>query len=463
MSFPLRLLVIAVAAAGLAGAPAFAQREAESLSASFRKAAERVLPSIVAVRALGLAEPGFRFPATGGAWGLPGDTVAGMSARRRGMIEPLRGPGGSGVAIDASRGLILTTEQAVAGASRVAVAFTDGREVETQRVVHDPRSELVLLAIDPKIVRLKEVEWGSSEGLQLGDWVLSVGRPSGRTHAVSAGIVGGRGLGLAAGLEDDAIRTDAAMSQANAGGALIDLQGKVVGINHVQLDPRLVQDRFSYAIPAERARRFANELADFGQVRRGYLGLILEPSTALGLDAQGRSAALEVTGVTAASPAADAGFRIGDRIVAVDGQPVAGVEALSRAVEVAPVGQEFRITVDRQGKRQELAVRSRARPDAREVSPRSMVPARPGLGPRGRTGDRATGLIPRPAPLRRSDPVLRSESPDELPAQRTKPAQRPKESKPERAPEASPSPDLDPPPGLPPALESVPRESSGGK
>jgi serine protease Do len=462
MSSSSRLLLVLLAAAGLGGRPAFAQREAESLSASFRKAAERVLPSIVAVHPLGLAEPGFRFPATGGARALPGDLLAGVSGMRRGMIEPVRGPAGSGVVIDASRGLILTTEQAVVGAPRVAVAFTDGREVETQRVIHDPRSELVLLAVDPKIVHMKEVEWRSTEGLQLGDWVLAVGRPSGRTHTVSAGIVSGRGFGLAPGLEDDAIRTDAIMSLANAGGALIDLDGKVVGINRVSLDPRRMQDGFSYAIPAERARRFASELADFGQVRRGYLGLMIEPSPSENLDPQKRSTGLLVTGVTPSSPAADAGFRVGDRILALDGQPVAGLEALSRAVEEASVGQEFRITIERMGKRQEISVRSRARPDAPGAAAGPILPLTPGFLPRGRIRDRAAGLIPRRALPREGGPVLRSEGPNDVPAQGTKPEQRPKESKPERAPEAKPAPDVDTGPALPPALEPQTRPPDGG-
>ena len=115
----------------------------------------------------------------------------GLPRIRRHPLDVGAGPTGSGVVIDASRGLILTTEQVVAGALRAALIFTDGREVEAQRVVRDPQSELVLLAIDPQSVRLKEAEWGSSQGLRLGDWVLSIGRPSAGTHAVSAGIVSG--------------------------------------------------------------------------------------------------------------------------------------------------------------------------------------------------------------------------------------------------------------------------------
>ena len=160
---------------------------------SFRKAAERVLPSVVAVRPRSLAgsvfpRGPFRGPLT------PENLNPGLPG-----VFPSRSegghPGGSGLVIDANRGLVLTTRQVIGGASRVGVVFTDGREVDADRVVHDPRSELVLLVLDTQGLRLKEAEWGTSETLQIGDWVLSVGRPSGRSHAVSAGIVSGRGSG----------------------------------------------------------------------------------------------------------------------------------------------------------------------------------------------------------------------------------------------------------------------------
>ncbi len=348
--------------------PALAEREAESLSASFRKAAERVLPSVVAVRPLGVLEPGLPYVPPGIPRLFPGQVLPGLPRLRRHPLELGAGSTGSGVVIDAARGLILTTEQAISGAPRVALIFTDGREVEATRVVRDPQSELVLLSIDPQSVRLKQAEWGSAEKLQLGDWVLSVGRPTGRTHAVSAGIVSGRGAGPEPNADADAIRTDAVLNLANAGGPLVDLDGKVVGINRAGHDPGGRQAGFGYAIPAERARRFAAELADLGHVRRGYIGLIIGPDGGELNDSSAGSAGLLVTGVKAGGPAEDAGIHVGDRILALNGRPIAGLEALSRAVDSAPVGQEFRLTVDRAGKRLEIVVKSRARPDPRTQS-----------------------------------------------------------------------------------------------
>ena len=284
-AFGERLLILAVSLAG--ASPALAQREAETLSASFRKAAEKMLPSVVAVRPVGLVGRGVPYGILGRPV-FPGEP-GGMPGHPG---EPDRLPGGSGVVVDAARGLILTSDQAIAGASRVVVVYEDGREVETDRVVRDPQTELVVLAVDPKTVRVKEAEWGSSEALQLGDWVLSIGRSSGRAGTVSAGIVSSR----AAGAQDDLLRTDAVIGSAGSGGPLIDLEGRIVGINRARLDPRGWPDGFGLAIPAERARRCVSDLAEFGQVRRGYLGLMIAPGG--GLDLTGQASGLVVTGVT---------------------------------------------------------------------------------------------------------------------------------------------------------------------
>ncbi len=370
--------------------PALAQREAESLSASFRKAAEKMLPSVVAVRPMGLLGRGI----PGGILGRP------LLPRAPGGMagEPDRLPGGSGVIVDAARGLILTSEQAIAGGSRAVVVYEDGREVETDRVVRDPQTELVVLAVDPRTVHAKEAEWDSSEALQLGDWVLSIGRSSGRAGTVSAGIVSSR----AADAQDNLLRTDAVVGSAGSGGPLINLEGKIVGINRARLDPRGWPDGFGLAIPAERARRCISDLADFGQVRRGYLGVMIAPAGSAGPGPTGLAAGLVVTGVSAGSPAAEAGLRAGDRIVSLDGRPISSWEEFSRVVDEAPVGQEFRLTIERAGKRQDVPVATRHRPQG------SLNPA----GPRDRAGSRSL----RPVPLRRRAPVLRSEGPDDRPA-----------------------------------------------
>jgi len=396
-AFGQRLLILAVCLGS--ASPALAQREAEALSASFRKAAEKILPSVVAVRPMGLLGRGV----PGGILGRP------MLPRGPGGMpidpgESDRLPGGSGVVVDAARGLILTSEQAIAGAARVVVVYEDGREVETDRVVRDPQTELVVLAVDPRSVRVKEAEWGSSEALQLGDWVLSIGRSSGRAGTVSAGIVSGR----AADAQDDLLRTDAVVGSAGSGGPLINLEGKIVGINRARLDPRGWPDGFGLAIPAERARRCVGDLADFGQVRRGYLGLMIAPGGGPGPGQTGPAAGLVVTGLSARSPAAEAGLRVGDRILSLDGHAITSREEFSRTVDEAPIGQEFRLTIERAGKRQEVAVATRQRPQAPLIAP----------GLRDRSGARSL----RPVLPRRGAPVIRSEGPDDRAGRQPAPA-----------------------------------------
>jgi len=387
------LLILAVSL-GTASS-ALGQREAVTLSATFRKAAEKMLPSVVAVRPMGLLGRGVPGGILGrpvfprGPGGMPGNP---------GELDRL--PGGSGVIVDAARGLILTSDQAIAGALRVVVVYEDGREVETDRVVRDPQTELVVLAVDPRTVHAKEAEWDSSETLQLGDWVLSIGRSSGRAGTVSAGIVSSR----SADAQDNLLRTDAVVGSAGSGGPLINLEGKIVGINRARLDPRGWPDGFGLAIPAERARRCISDLADFGQVRRGYLGVMIAPAGGPGLGPTGLAAGLVVSGVSPGSPAAEAGLRLGDRILSLDGHPITNWEEFSRSVDEAPIGQKFRLTIERAGKRQDVPVATWQRPQTQ------MIPA----GPR----DRSSARSPRPVPLRRGAPVLRSEGPgDRAPAQ----------------------------------------------
>jgi len=308
--------------------------------------------------------------------------------------------GGSGIVVDAERGLILTTVSNAGGASQVWVVLADGREASTTRIVLDPRSDLAVLSIDPKVGPLTQIEWGDSESLQLGDWVLSVARPTGQARAVSAGIFSGVETGPFGPTAGDVntLRSDVRVAAAGNGGPLINLAGQVVGI--IQ-DPRFVgavADDFSRAIPASLAQRIAAELVDHGRVRHGYLGLSVGSG---GFGTSGAPAKLVVSGVSPSSPAAEAGFQIGDRIASIDGKPVTELDSLARAVESSPIGQEFRIEVERGGNRMELNVRRRPRPEPGGViAPGPAVP-----GPR---------IPDRRLRPRRNTPV-RSEGPEGQP------------------------------------------------
>ncbi len=414
-----------------AASPCLAQREAESLSTSFRKAAEKMLPAVVAIRPMGLMGRPVPFV-------IPGRPMfPGVHGGRLGRaLEPDQVPGGSGVVVDAARGLILTSDQAIAGAPRVAVVFEDGREVEIERLVRDPQSELVVLAVDPKSVRVKEAEWGDSQALQLGDWALAIGRATGHAGTVSAGIVSSRPSSAL----DDVLRTDAVVGSAGSGGPLINLDGKIIGINLARLDPRGWPDGFGLAIPADRARRCVSDLAQFGRVRRGYIGLIVAPAGGLEIEPTGQAQSLVITGVTLGSPAAEAGLQIGDRIVSLDSHPITNRDEFSMTIDEAPIGQEFRLTIERAGKRQDVTVATRPRPQGEVMPGGQFGDLTPGAKARNRSATR----VLRPAPRRQGTAVLRSEGPDDqAPAQ---PGRQPataapsQSAKPEQPPQAEPAP-----------------------
>ena len=267
MPSPFRVRVAGLAALfstfALGSAPAFGQGEAETLSASFRKAARRVLPAVVTVRPIGVASP---FEA------LPGPRpFGGGGPGEFGPDLPRREPGGSGVIIDAAKGYVLTNDHVVQGASRVVVTLPDGRERTAEQVRRDPKSDLALLVIDRR--GLSQAEWGDSEALETGDWVLAIGQPFGLSDTVTAGIVSGKGRGIGMAMYEDLIQTDAAINPGNSGGPLVNLNGEVVGINTAIKTLNGGYEGVGFAVPAARARRVAADLAEHGRVRRAYLGI----------------------------------------------------------------------------------------------------------------------------------------------------------------------------------------------
>src|SRR4051812_33831702 len=323
-----RRWVAAVAWLGLVGGladdrRAWGQGEAESLSASFRKAAQRVLPAVVTVRADGVggrvemeAVDPFAGPGRGrpfrGPFPIPGPGPFVPPG-----FAPPREPSGSGVVIDAGRGLVLTNDHVVRGASRVTVTLHDGRERVASQVRHDPKSDLALLVIDGK--GLTQAEWADSEALETGDWVLAVGQPFGLSGTVTAGIVSGKGRGIDELQYVDLIQTDAAINPGNSGGPLVNLKGEIVGINTAIRTSGGGNEGIGFAVPATRARRVASDLAELGRVRRAFLGISINGVDAATAERLEQPGAVLITGVTQGSPASAGGLRPGDVIVGIRG------------------------------------------------------------------------------------------------------------------------------------------------
>jgi S1-C subfamily serine protease len=352
-------VALVMLAAGASSAPA--QGEAESLSASFRKAARAVLPAVVTVRGAGRLGPDEAASAVP-PFNVPRPEVPGGR---------MPASGGSGVVIDAAKGYVLTNDHVIQDGMRMVVTLQDGRERTARQVRRDPRSDLALLTIDPE--GLRQAEWGDSEALDTGDWVLAVGQPFGLSGTVTAGIVSGKGRGLGLSWYEDLIQTDAAINPGNSGGPLVNLRGQVVGINTAIRSINGGFEGVGFAVPAARARRVAADLAEIGHVRRAQIGVRIGRPNPEATEAAGGPGAVPILSVAAGGPAAEAGLRAGDVIVKVGGKPMAGPATLQAVVEWALVGEPLEVTILRDGQTRDV----RVRPSAQQPEPAGVLPGIP--------------------------------------------------------------------------------------
>jgi S1-C subfamily serine protease len=266
-------------------------------------------------------------------------------------VSTRRGQGGGSGVVVTPDGFLLTSAHVVASAGRVRASFVDGSELQARVIGADPLSDLAVLRADDS--RLHPAELGDAAELRVGQLVVAIGNPHGYAGSVTAGVVSalGRSLparsGRAARIIDDVIQTDAALNPGNSGGALVDGRGRVVGINTAVAGVGL-----GLAVPVNATtRRIVSALMRDGRVRRAWLGVAggarpLPPRVAATL---GRDRAVEVVEVVAGSPAAAAGLRAEDLLVAVDGVPVRGVDDLQRLMTEERIGVASAIEIVREG------------------------------------------------------------------------------------------------------------------
>jgi Do/DeqQ family serine protease len=278
--------------------------------------------------------------------------------RGRQMPPQREGGLGSGVIVRAD-GYILTNHHVVEGADHVTVELTDGRSFKAKVIGSDAPSDLAVVKIDAP--NLQTLTLGNSDAVRTGDVVLAVGNPLGVGQTVTMGIVSAKGRatgGAGDGSFEDFIQTDAPINRGNSGGALVNTRGELIGINSQILSPSGGNIGIGFAIPANMARNVMTQLIDKGQVRRGMLGVTIQPVTSdiarsLGL-AQVRGAL--VSDVQPDSPAAKGGIRRGDIISAIDGTPVTDGNVLRNHVAQMAPGTKARVTVLRGGKEENLDV-----------------------------------------------------------------------------------------------------------
>ena len=263
---------------------------------------------------------------------------------------------GSGFVIDPA-GILITNNHVIEGADEIAANFNDGTKLIAEVIGRDEKTDIAVLQVKSD-KPLTAIKFGSADILRVGDWVMAIGNPFGLGGTVTVGIVSARNRDINSGPYDNFIQTDAAINRGNSGGPLFNMDGEVVGINTAIISPTGGSIGIGFAIPAETAVNVINQLREFGETRRGWLGVRIQEVTdeiAEGLSMAQATGAL-VAGVTEKGPAEEAGILPGDVIVEFDGRPVDAMHQLPRLVADEPIGKEVKVTVIRKGDRQEIAV-----------------------------------------------------------------------------------------------------------
>ena len=264
---------------------------------------------------------------------------------------------GSGVIVSAD-GYIVTNHHVIDGAEEIKVELNDNRSFAAKVIGSDPPSDLAVLKIETK--GLPVLPLGDSDRVRVGDIVLAVGNPLGVGQTVTMGIISakGRQTGLSDGSFEDFLQTDAPINQGNSGGALVNTNGELIGINSQILSPSGGNIGLGFAVPANMAKNAMDQLIKSGKVRRGMIGVTIQPVTSdlassLGLsDARGAL----VSSVQAGSPAERAGIRRGDVIVAFNGSPVTDSNSLRNQVARTQPGTDVTLTISRDNREQQLRV-----------------------------------------------------------------------------------------------------------
>jgi serine protease Do len=265
---------------------------------------------------------------------------------------------GSGFVIDGKEGIVVTNNHVIDGADEIVVNFNDGSKLKVDKVLgKDTKTDLALLKVTPK-KPLPSVGFGSSTKLRVGDWVMAIGNPFGLGGSVTVGIISAKQRDINSGPYDDYLQTDAAINKGNSGGPLFNMDGEVIGVNTAIISPTGGSIGIGFAVPSDTALVVIDQLRQFGETRRGWLGVKIQTITDDIAEASGvkeNSGAL-VASVTPGSPAAKAGIQDGDVILKFDGKDVTSMRGLPRLVAQTPIGKDVDVELLRKGQRLNLKV-----------------------------------------------------------------------------------------------------------
>ncbi|MBD9372848.1 DegQ family serine endoprotease [Rhizobium sp. ARZ01] len=263
---------------------------------------------------------------------------------------------GSGFVIDPT-GFIVTNNHVIEGADDIEVNFADGKKLKAKLVGVDTKTDLALLKVEPT-TPLVAVPFGDSRKMRIGDWVMAIGNPFGLGGSVTVGIISARGRNINAGPYDNFIQTDAAINRGNSGGPLFNMYGEVIGINTAIISPSGGSIGIGFSVPTELAENVILQLKEFGETRRGWLGVRIQPVTddiAESLGMKEAKGAL-VAGVIKGGPVDNGVIKTGDVIIRFDGKNVDEMRDLPRVVAESPVGKAVDVVVIRDGKEVSIKV-----------------------------------------------------------------------------------------------------------
>src|ERR1700709_311382 len=291
------------------------------------------------------------FKRFGGPDGMPPGLRGGPRGNNRGQVTGQ----GSGFFISPD-GYAVTNNHVVDGADKVEVTADDGKVYKAKVIGTDPRTDVALIKVEGgSNFPFAKLANGSP---RIGDWVLAGGNPFGLGGTVTAGIVSARGRDIGAGPYDDFIQIDAPVNKGNSGGPTFDVDGNVIGVNTAIFSPSGGSVGIAFAIPAETVKTVVAQLKDKGQVTRGWIGVQIQPVTADIADSLGlkRAEGALVAEPQAGSPAAKAGIKSGDVIVAVNGEPVRDARTLARRISSMAPGTSVKLSVYRGAKEEQLSL-----------------------------------------------------------------------------------------------------------
>jgi len=330
-----------------------AQAAALPMPSSFADEVEKLSPAVVNVSTTQKVKIN-----SGNAqqFGVPPGSPFDQLLNKKGGVEREATSLGSGFIIDPS-GIIVTNNHVVADSSEITIILHDNTKLKAEVIGRDTKVDIAVLRVKAG-KPLPYVSFGDSDKTRVGDWIIVIGNPYGLGGTVTTGIISARARDINVGSFDDFLQTDAAINRGNSGGPMFDMDGKVIGINTAIFSPTGGSVGIGFAIPVALAEPIIDQIIKFGQAKRAWLGVQIQPVTDEIAEAMGmaKPTGALVLGSVAGSPAAKAGVLEGDVILKFDGKDVTDMKKLPRFVAESPIGERKTIQVLRGGQTVNLVV-----------------------------------------------------------------------------------------------------------